>query len=136
MPKFPIYTNLLPKEAQEVIGRPHDNTAPAKALLEKEGFRYRGAVDIFDAGPCLEAARDEIHTVRQSQKLEVHLVSKISGNTKYLVANASLDNFRITQTVATRSELGLLEISRDAAAELELKDGDLVIIAPSAGQKN
>ena len=38
MPKYPIYVNLLSKEAQEVIGKVHDKTRPALQLLEEEGF--------------------------------------------------------------------------------------------------
>lgn len=51
MPKHPIYTHFLSDEAQSVIGQVHPQTAPARAVLEKEGFRYRNYVDIFDGGP-------------------------------------------------------------------------------------
>ncbi|MDI8046709.1 arginine N-succinyltransferase, partial [Salmonella enterica subsp. enterica serovar Cerro] len=40
MPKHPIYTHFLSEEAQAVIGEVHPQTAPARAVLEKEGFRY------------------------------------------------------------------------------------------------
>jgi arginine N-succinyltransferase len=39
MPKHPIYTHFLSEEAQAVIGEVHPQTAPARAVLEKEGFR-------------------------------------------------------------------------------------------------
>lgn len=38
MPKHPIYTHFLSQEAQDVIGQVHPQTAPARAVLEKEGF--------------------------------------------------------------------------------------------------
>lgn len=47
MPRFPIYTNLLSEDARSVIGKVHDNTRPALKLLESEGFRFRGFVDIL-----------------------------------------------------------------------------------------
>ncbi|SUG55368.1 arginine succinyltransferase [Salmonella enterica subsp. diarizonae] len=50
MPKHPIYTHFLSEEAQAVIGEVHPQTAPARAVLEKEGFRYRHYIDIFDGG--------------------------------------------------------------------------------------
>ena len=50
MPKHSIYIHLLPESAQQVIGEVHQNTAPAKRMLENEGFRYENYVDIFDAG--------------------------------------------------------------------------------------
>ncbi len=51
MPKYPIYVSLLPSDARAVIARPHDQSAPAKAMLEREGFSYDGYIDIFDGGP-------------------------------------------------------------------------------------
>lgn len=38
MPKHPIYTHFLTPEAQAVIGEVHPQTAPARAVLEKEDF--------------------------------------------------------------------------------------------------
>jgi hypothetical protein len=49
-----------------VIGQVHPNTAPARAILEKEGFSWRGSVDIFDAGPVLEAETDAISAVARA----------------------------------------------------------------------
>lgn len=45
-------------EARDVIGQVHPQTAPARAVLEKEGFRYRNYIDIFDGGPTLECDID------------------------------------------------------------------------------
>ncbi len=50
-----------------VIGQVHPNTARRGAILEKEGFGWRGSVDIFDAGPVLEADTDQIRAVRDSR---------------------------------------------------------------------
>ena len=55
MPKHPIYIDLLPETARAVIREPHPNTRPALSLLESEGFRCEGYVDIFDAGPTVQA---------------------------------------------------------------------------------
>ena len=54
MPEFRLYTCMLPKAAQHAIGQVHDLTKPALALVEREGFRYRGYIDIFDGGPTVE----------------------------------------------------------------------------------
>ena len=67
MPKYPIYVNLLSEAAQAVIGQVHDNTKPALRLLQREGFEHRGYVDLFDAGPTVEAKLGNISTVRQSK---------------------------------------------------------------------
>lgn len=64
-----IYRALLPDDARAAIGEVHPDTLQARAMLESEGFRNEGYVDILDAGPTLECFRDNIHAVRQSQVL-------------------------------------------------------------------
>ncbi|MFO6063348.1 arginine N-succinyltransferase, partial [Pseudomonas aeruginosa] len=56
---------------RQAIGDIYRNDAPARATLEKEGSSWRGSVDIFDAGPVLEADTDQIRAVRDSQSLPV-----------------------------------------------------------------
>ena len=46
-----------------MIGRVHPNTEPALAMLKAEGFSYQGYVDIFDAGPAIEAETDKIRAI-------------------------------------------------------------------------
>ena len=41
-----------------MIGKVHPQTAPARTVLEKEGFRYLNYIDIFDGGPTLECDID------------------------------------------------------------------------------
>ncbi|MBV5323789.1 MAG: arginine N-succinyltransferase, partial [Rhodospirillaceae bacterium] len=55
MPRQPMYVDYLPQDAQDVIGKVHASTAPARRLLEQEGLYFEGYVDIFDAGPVLQA---------------------------------------------------------------------------------
>lgn len=72
-PRHPIYVELLPERAREAIGRVHREGEAARALLEREGFRANGLVDIFDAGPTMTCARDDIRTVRESRRLRVRI---------------------------------------------------------------
>lgn len=67
MPDHPIYVDLLPRQAADVIGRPHPESAPALAMLTGEGFVFDGCVDVFDAGPQVSARPDQIVTVRDSR---------------------------------------------------------------------
>jgi arginine N-succinyltransferase len=62
-PKDEIYVSLLPAVARNLIGRVGPETEPAKAMLERLGFQYRGHVDPFDGGPYLEASVDDIPLV-------------------------------------------------------------------------
>lgn len=40
-------------------------------MLEKEGFRYRNYIDIFDGGPTLECDIDRVRAIRKSRLVEV-----------------------------------------------------------------
>jgi len=93
MPPHPIYSVLLPQEAQAVMGKVHSETAPALHLLEQEGFRYQGYIDIFDGGPTVEAPRSAIRSIAQSQLLPVRRGLPTAA-TKGLIANTDLRGFR------------------------------------------
>ena len=127
MPKFPIYTNLLPPEAQEVIGKPHVNTAAAMRILEAEGFKYRGAVDIFDGGPVLEARRDQIRSVQAYREATLGGLEKCEGCPELLIANIDMKNFRVAHVPAKLSADGQkILLAADVAAALRLEAGGKV----------
>jgi arginine N-succinyltransferase len=50
-PRHPIYVELIDQAAQDAIGRVHVDGEAARAMLEHEGFRGSGLIDIFDGGP-------------------------------------------------------------------------------------
>lgn len=127
MPRNPIYVPLLPEDAQQVIGRVHPKTEAARALLETEGFRHRGYVDIFDAGPTLEAELSEILAIKRSRKLKVQVGEP--GNEHYLLANQSWQNYRCIQAPAQLSEDGLM-VSADCLAALQAESGDALWCTP------
>jgi arginine N-succinyltransferase len=72
MPRYPLYVALLPQEAQDVIGKVHAATVPARRMLEQEGMYFEGYVDIFDAGPVLQARVRELRAVRDSRLAQIH----------------------------------------------------------------
>ncbi len=74
MPKYPIYTALLPPSAREVMGQVHEQTRPALAMLEAEGFRTIDMIDIFDGGPVVQCRRDAIGAVRRTRMLTVRKI--------------------------------------------------------------
>lgn len=64
LPKEEMYASILPPEARNLIGKVGEETRPAKAMLEKQGFVYLDRCDPFDGGPYLEARRDDIPLVQ------------------------------------------------------------------------
>lgn len=93
MPHHAVYTVLLPPEAQAVIGKVHPHTAPALHLLEQEGFRYQGYVDIFDGGPTVECPRTDILTARRSELLPFR-AGEMRVGPRQLIANTGFRDFR------------------------------------------
>jgi arginine N-succinyltransferase len=104
MPKYPIYADLLPEAAREVIGKPHADGAAAKKLLEWEGFRYAHVVDIFDAGPILTAPRDFIRTKREAREMRLRTVASHERSHRALVASPHFSRFRCVSCVADIDE--------------------------------
>ena len=130
MPKYPIYVNLLSKDAQAVIGQVHNNTRPAIELLKSEGFTFNGYVDIFDAGPTVEAKVDNIATVRNSHDFIVE-IGEQTGDTMVLLANDKLENFRATVASMSFDERAkTVVLSRQVADALQLQTGDTVSATP------
>ena len=70
-PEGTIYATLLPKDAQEVIGKVGSQTRGVERLLRRIGFRYAERVDPFDGGPHFTAPTDEITLVRETSELVV-----------------------------------------------------------------
>jgi arginine N-succinyltransferase len=95
MPKHPLYLDYLSEEAKGVIGQTHPQTAPARAVLEAEGFRYMNYIDIFDGGPTLECDIDRVRAIRKSRLLKVSLGEQADDSLPLcLVANDSYADFR------------------------------------------
>jgi len=139
MPKHPVYVNLLPPAARDAIGAVHADTAPARAMLEQEGFRYEGYVDIFDAGPTLECFRDTIDAVRRSQTLPVTLGEEdpvpdsLTDDVLWLVVNRRFEDFRAL-VAAAPSRVDRFPLRPYVAAALGVGEGDSVRAVPLASR--
>jgi arginine N-succinyltransferase len=130
MPRNPIYVPLLPKEAQLAIGQPHPSALPAMNILLKEGFRYNKYVDIFDAGPTIEASLSEIKTSAHSLVMEINNICDEVSSPVFLLANNQVD-FRATISGAlSNPESTACTISKEAADLLKVQRGDTIRIAP------
>ncbi|CAG0981924.1 arginine N-succinyltransferase [Burkholderiales bacterium] len=137
MPKHPVYVNLLPTAARDAIGAVHADTEPARRMLEQEGFRYEGYVDIFDAGPTVEAFRDNVDAVRRSRVLPVTLDeddpvpdNPVAG-VRWLVANRDFAGFRALLAIAP-TRVDRFPLRPYAAAALGVGEGDTVRAVPLA----
>lgn len=124
MPTFPLYVKMLEPEAQAVIGKVHENTRPALRMLENEGFRFRGYVDIFDAGPTVEVEVANIKSVRDSRRMKVRIDTVDSAKaTRYIVCNTRVSDFRAGQAHVEIIDDTII-MSPETAQALRLSEGD------------
>ncbi|MFZ3154003.1 arginine N-succinyltransferase [Pseudomonas sp.] len=125
MPKFPLYTCFLSPEARNIIGRVHPDTEPALAMLKGEGFSYQGYVDIFDAGPSIEAQTAKIRAVQDSQVLILAVGTPGDDAPQFLIHNRKREDCRITAAPA-RLAAGTLVVDAQTAKRLQMAAGDQV----------
>lgn len=125
MPKHPIYLDMLPESARSVIGKPHPNGRAAMRMLEKEGFRHNGYVDIFDGGPTMEAHIDSVKTIAESREVKIAEVDG-GGGTRSLAASGRLADFRCCYADVLLRGDGEAEIDGEAADILGIGPGDTI----------
>ena len=135
MPRHPVYVNLLPAAAREVIATVHADTAPARAMLEQEGFRYEGYVDIFDAGPTVECARDNVDAIRRASVMtcmlgeEDPVPDSLTDDILWLVCNRQFATWRALVTAAP-PRVDRFPLLPYAAEALGVVEGDSVRAVP------
>jgi arginine N-succinyltransferase len=129
MPTHPIYVPLLPPEAQAVIGKVHDQTAPALKMLQDEGFRFTGEIDIFEGGPVVSCQRDQIRTVRESRRAPIaDVADDLPGPEDILLCNTRKD-FRLCKGAVEPLSDGGIRLTSRTALSLHVKVGDTIRFA-------
>jgi arginine N-succinyltransferase len=124
MPRYPIYTNLLPESARAILSQVHPQTIPALAMLQAEGFMIDNLIDIFDGGPVVRCQRDEIGAVKRTQVSRVkQIVPNLEGE-PIILASAS-GGFRSMIGPASLSDDGTI-INEVEALTLQIKVGDTI----------
>lgn len=125
MPKYPIYVSLLPKSARQAIGQVNAASEPARMMLEAQGFKFTGYVDIFDGGPTLIVQRDQAHIVRSSVVAEIGQVIELPEETpKYAVSNDQFATFRCATGRLRPESDGTASVTPRLAGRLNLNKGD------------
>jgi arginine N-succinyltransferase len=106
-------------------------------MLEQEGFRYDGYVDIFDAGPTVECARDNIDAIRRASVMtctlgeEDPVPDSLTDDILWLVCNRQFATWRalVTAAPARVDRFPLLPYTAEA---LGVTEGDTVRAVPLA----
>lgn len=132
MPKHPIYIPLLPLEAQLVIAQVHPNTRPALRLLEQEGFKFNGEIDIFEAGPVVSTKVQDIRCVRESRICNYQTLNgEPEQDRRYLITNirSPLD-FKVTASSLNWEGDHCVALPSKVIDLLQLNEKDQVRVAP------
>ncbi|RJS91849.1 arginine N-succinyltransferase [Salinisphaera sp. Q1T1-3] len=125
MPRYPICTAMLPADARETIGAVHEQTKPALAMLRAQGLRFEGYIDIFDAGPTVEAYLDDVKAVRESTEVEAIIDDSAAKPGTPLTLAATTDrcaDFRAAW-VGRAPDGDRLVVHPEEAARLGIEDG-------------
>ncbi|WP_150910875.1 arginine N-succinyltransferase [Marinobacter halotolerans] len=129
MPPNPIYVTLLTPEAQAALGQAHEKTRATYELLQREGFRAGAYLDIFDAGPVLEARTDSLKTVVSSLPGTLHGSASKEGDL-YLICGNSQAQFRCTISPMTETLSGDVKVPVRTWHCLGLDAGGQVRVSP------
>ncbi|MEC7452475.1 MAG: arginine N-succinyltransferase, partial [Pseudomonadota bacterium] len=130
MPKLPLYVNMLPKEAQSAIGKPHNDGQPAMAMLEKEGFKFTNYIDIFDGAPSMEAEVLSLKTVKSTRQVRIKVcegTKRVTESKMTLVATLSQPFYAMMAETEEQDEIAV--ISRKTAQALNVSSGDTILLS-------
>lgn len=125
MPKHPVYIAMLSEDARSVIGVPHPTGRAAMRMLELEGFRHDGYVDIFDGGPTMTAHTDLVTSVKNSAAARVTALEVQEGE-KAILATGRLGTFRACFGARVLDGEGGIAIDSASADLLDVCEGDTV----------
>ncbi|CAM4043737.1 arginine N-succinyltransferase [Vreelandella rituensis] len=134
MPQFPLYLPLLTDEARAVIGHEHPAHETALQEMLAEGFTRSRHVDIFDAGPLVEAQRERLETCRKAAWHPVRLrpASTLPKAEPVMIANQKREGFRCIMASYALSLTGQLMLTAEHAERLGVEEGRAVLAAPLA----
>ena len=131
-PEGTIYASLMPKQAQDVIGKVGPQTRGVEKMLRRIGFRYAERVDPFDGGPHFTAMTDDVTLVQHTHKATVVGTLVPPPAKKALVARSlpTAPYFRavLAPWANTTEDTGVL--APDALSHLGLQTGDEVWVLP------
>src|SRR5258708_3156459 len=128
-----IYASVLPRDAQDVIGKVGSQTRGVEKLLKRIGFRHAHRIDPFDGGPHFTAPTDEIALVAKTRRTKVvELLAPTGSKAKSLVAKEEDKSPFVRVVMAETKDMGEsgVAIEHDAAEHLGIGPGQEVVTLP------
>lgn len=132
-PQGLLYTCLLPKSVQSLIGQVGPKTRGVEKMLRAIGFEYAQRIDPFDGGPHFAARTGDITLVRETRRASVVGVDAADDGRPWGMVAAERDQASHFVAVATRfrpTATGEVGLTDEARAILEVESGDEVAYLP------
>jgi len=130
MPRNPLYVPLLPATAQAVIGKHHEDFEDIINILEHEGLHFEDQVDIFDAGPILEARTRNLRTIRNAQTATITITEAPQAiGQRVLVSNNQCQDFRCL-LARKDQQSGTISLSQAQTDALQVVNDEQVLYSP------
>ena len=138
-PPGEIYATIFTQKIQDAIGEVGPDSAGAKNMLTKIGFRYDERIDPFDGGPHFSAPTELIEPIRRfrrarlsAQRLPEGAELELNEVEDRLVAierSQGRNRFRAVRTLCMFRDAEM-RLPEDAVDALEAKDGDRLQTIP------
>jgi arginine N-succinyltransferase len=122
-PRHEIVLELMPPDAQTVLGQVGPVTEPVLHLLRRAGFQYLGTVDPFDGGPHYGAPLAEVQPIQRSRALVCLDLPPVDTGRPVLLGNPVSHRFHAAPAEVCSHGL---RIDKVTAELLDLHPGDLV----------
>lgn len=126
-PRHEIVLELLPPEAQEVVGQVSPATVPVVHLLQRAGFQYLKVIDPFDGGPYYGATLEEIQPIQRSRCLVCLDLPSTTPDHTVLLGSPQTQCFHAAAVQICGHGVRLADTT---AGLLDLQPGDLVWTMP------
>ncbi|RCL41923.1 MAG: hypothetical protein DBW96_01765 [SAR86 cluster bacterium] len=126
VPSFPLILDFLPREVGRYCGKPHTTSKLALSLLNSQGFKSNGMVDVLDGGPCLSSKLSKIKVIQNKNQFKVKIGKVNSDEGLSFAFNNSLVDFWATRLFVKRISNIEVLIDRKDARHLGLKEGDSI----------
>ena len=126
MPQYPLYIPMLPQPAQDCIGRIHPAAREACDILVDEGFAPTQYVDLFDAGPTLQARNNQLRSIIQSRVAISYLSPQSGQGRHWLLSNDRLQGFRAIVVPLDEAPGDVVGLDHSMFQALQLTPGEPV----------
>lgn len=132
LPHEEVYLTVLPPEARAVVGQVGPETAPARRMLEKLGFKYRDFIDPFDGGPHLDVNTDDIPIVKQTRRVKFDDVASASSCKEkgYISVLDADGEFRAAETDYAEASGDAIRLPKATIDALKVEPGVMLGLTP------